>query len=145
MRVDGTVDGNVRCFCNTLTLDSSVGKNLTAFAARVELNPGSTFTAAGSASPRSILADGKVGRDLLLFSRGTPPSTAPSAATSGCGAEEFLIGPTAAIAGRFHVRSNSRPDIAGTAKLGQPLEFEFVAATAATASALRASTCCARS
>lgn len=124
-RLAGTVDGNVRCFCNNVTLESSVGKNFTAFAARVELNPGSTIHGGVIGFARSILADGKVDRDLLLFS-------ADTSVNGSVGGDVWLrggrlsVGPTAAIAGRLQVRSNSRPDVPAGARLGQPLEFQFV-------------------
>lgn len=124
-RLAGTVDGNVRCFCNNVTLESSVGKNLTAFAARVELNPGSTIHGGVIGFTRSMLADGKVARDLLLFS-------ADTSVNGSVGGDVWLrggrmsLGPTAAVAGRFQVRSNNRPDVPAGARLGQALEFQFV-------------------
>ena len=119
------MDGNVRAFCDTLSLDSGAAKNVTVFASA--LRSGSArhgrrrddrFRGHRRRSKARSLA-------TCCFSRTTQRSTAPSAATCCFAARVCEIGPTAQIAGRVHVIGQRNADVAQGAKLGQPVEFEF--------------------
>lgn len=124
VRVDGTVDGNVRCFCNTLRLDGSVAKNVSAAAARVELDPRASVGGGIIAAVGRVSLEGRVNRDLLLVARNAAID-GPVGGDAKVLGQEVSIGPTGAIAGQLDVTSNSRPAIAGTAKLGRPLAWRI--------------------
>jgi cytoskeletal protein CcmA (bactofilin family) len=123
-RVGGQADGNVRAFCSSLSLDSGPAKNVTVFAQHFDLDPRATIGGGMIAFAQTAALGGKVSRDLLFF--------AVNATLNGVVGGNVLfrgprlqIGPTAQIAGRFHVIGQRNPDVAQGAKLGQPLEFEF--------------------
>ena len=123
-RVDGQVDGNVRAFCNTLSLDSGAAKNVTVFASHFDLDPHATVGGGMIGFVGTAVLEGKITRDLLLFSN-NPTLDGSIGGNVLFRGSRLQIGPTAQIAGRVHAIGQRDPEVAQGAKLGQPVEFEL--------------------
>ncbi len=120
--VNGTVDGNVRAFCQTLQITGSVGKNLMAWSGNVTLDRRGKVGGTGTIGAGDIDLDGHIGRDLLALFKTLDlnGSIGGNVRTQG---RSLTIGSGAEITGTTKFKGPNPPDVAPGAKLG-PLEFK---------------------
>ena len=119
--MNGPVDGNVRAFTQALNLNSTVGKNVMAWAREVDMDEKSRVGGTMTLGAADTQLDGQVTGDLLAFS-GTLDMNGSLGGNALVRADRLRIGPDASISGQIKFRGGRQPDVASGAKLASSIQ-----------------------
>jgi hypothetical protein len=119
------VDDNIRGAMNTLTLDGSVGKNVSIVAQSVDMGTDSKIGGSLTCAAGDALFDGKLGRGLLaVVDKHTEIDGSIGGETRLLG-DHLSIGSTAVLSGPVNFTGQAEPEVDDGARLASPVHFEL--------------------
>jgi hypothetical protein len=120
--VNGPVDGNVRVWGQSFTLDSAVAKNVMALTGAAEFDEKSTIGGTLTLLSGAAELNGKIAGDFLanVSDLGIGGTLGHNATVRG---DRLTIGPHAEIMGQTKYTGRRQPEISPTAKLGSPIQI----------------------
>ncbi len=119
--LNGTVEGSVRSFTNHTSVLGKITRSLMVFTEHLELNKNSTVGRSALAFGESIALDGRIERDVTMFSKSVGLSGFVGGNFSLRG-ENLSIASSAEVLGKATYRGRKEPEVAAGAKLASPLE-----------------------
>jgi hypothetical protein len=122
IRVNGPVDGNVRVWCRSFTLDSAVAKNAMTWTGASEFDEKSTVGGSLTMFSGAAELDGKIAGDFLAIAGDLSIGGLLGRDVTVRG-DRLTIGPHAEIVGQTKYTGRRQPEISPTAKLGSPIQI----------------------
>jgi cytoskeletal protein CcmA (bactofilin family) len=122
VRIGGKVDGNIRVALNTLTVTGSVSKNALIFGDYANLDSSGNIGGSITAFGQSLNVEGKLGRDILIYSKHLDVSGTVGGGIQAKG-ETMSIGASAKVDGPVRFEGENAPEVSSGAKLASPVQY----------------------
>jgi len=130
VRIKGKVGGNVRTFNQSISIEGDVARSVMSFVNHFELPAGATVGGSATLFVEDMQIEGRLGRDLCAFA-------GEGKLDGRVGGEVRLyqdrhargvisVGSRADVAGDFHYRGPTAPDVSSNAKLASAPHVEIV-------------------
>jgi cytoskeletal protein CcmA (bactofilin family) len=122
LHVNGHVDGNIRSCSNNITVTGEVTRNILTLDEVVNIDSAAKVGGSMTTFAKSLSLDGRLARDLLVFSEHAGLSGKIGGSVKAKG-NTLDISSSAQVDGPVWFEGNHEPEVASGAKLASPVEF----------------------